>query len=220
MVSRVLAVEESDMELSRRANEIALQAIRANAEFGSTEAPAIAGQRTDDCLRRLEELFDHGLNDMELTRCAAAATYRANYYLHALLSYEEGMDQFLTALEEYPTRTRSKSKIIEAAVANLKAHGHPLVSGLVEVAQNTVSTLNASANSMRAKQKKAGIEMFACGLYEEKKPWVSRANARDRLWPQVQAEAVRLGTPLTDTSGPTTLYRWLSHYDKRTPSAS
>lgn len=209
------------MDLAQRAENIAMAAIKDHAGTGLRAlSPTAKAQRIEDCLDELTQLLDSELDSAGLIRFAAQATYRASMYKTATLAYEDSVDVFLTALEEQPTRGRSKTKIIKDAQQKLIRRGHPLISELVSGAQATVASLKASDNSKKGKAKNESLEAFAGQLFDAKKSWSSVANARDKLWPLVQAEATQRGKPLSELSGPTTLYRWLLKRNKRMPSTS
>lgn len=209
------------MELKKRLDDLALQAIKNSAGSGLRAISTVtADQRQIDCLDGMAALLQQELDLEALSRFAATAVYLSNYQLHRTLAYEKSIDDFLTAISVPPTRSRSKAIIIEEALLKLDRTGHSLVTVLVAGAQDTIRTLKASSNSRKSKSANASIEAFACQLYEAKEAWPSRSNARDKLWPQVQAEATRRGRALSTLSGPTTLYRWLSKSDKRRASAS
>ena len=209
------------MDLDQRADAIALAAIKDLAGLGLRALPpAERSQRLTDCLDELTLLLGRELDSADLLRFAAQASYRASMYKTATLAYEDSVDDFLTALEEPPTRGRSRAKIIKDAQQKLLRRGHPLIADLVSGAQATVASLKASDSSKKGKAKNASLEEFAGQLYAANPKWASVANARDKLWPKVQAEALRRGKPLTALTGPTTLYKWLLKRAKRIPSAS
>ena len=209
------------MDLTQRADDIALAAIKDIAGTGLRALPPAArSQRIADCLAELIRLLESELDSAGLLRFAVQATYRASMYKTAALAYEDSIDDFLTALDEPPTRGRSKTKIIKDAQQKLLRRGHPLISQLVNGAQATVASLKASDSARKGKAKTASLEEFAWQLYDANPKWASVANARDKLWPRVQAEALSRGKPLTVLTGPTTLYKWLLKRAKRIPSAS
>ena len=209
------------MDLAQRADDIALAAIKDNAKTGLRAlSPTEQDQILEDCLAELTQLLGKELDSDGILRFAVCATYRASMYKTATLAYEASVDDFLTALAEQPTRGRSKAKIIRDAQQKLLRRGHPLISELVSGAQATVASLKASDSSKKGKAKNASLEDFACQLFDANPKWVSVANARDKLWPKVRAEAVKRGKPLTDHTGPTTLYKWLLKRAKQIPPAS
>jgi hypothetical protein len=208
------------MDLAQRADNIAMEAVKDNAGTGLRALSSAArSQRMTDCLDELTRLLGSELDNDGILRFAAQAAIRASMYKTATLAYEDSVDDFLTALAERPTRGRSIAKIIKDAQQKLLRRGQPLIAELVNGAQATAVSLKASDSAYRGKTKTANLEVFAYKLYEAKQ-WLSRAEAARRLWPLVKAEGLRSGKPLSEITGPATLYGWLSKSDKRTSSAS
>ncbi len=203
-----------------QANAIAMRAVSDSAKTGLRAlSPNAKDQRLVDCLDELVNLISAGISPTEAATLAATATYSTNLYHHALLAYENSMDEFLTAIGEVPTRQRSKPKIIDVALRRLRNRGHPLVSILVEQAQATVPTLRASASGKKGKQTSQAVKAYAIKLFTAR-DWnnISVSAVRHRLWPQVRAEAARLKWVVSDERGLINLYKWLLEYNKQYPA--
>jgi hypothetical protein len=74
--------------------------------------------------------------------------------------------------------------------------------------------LAAKKGGEASAQKSRALKALTIRLYEAGGEWTSLSKARDEIWPQVKAEAVGLGRPMTDSRGPKTVYDWLREYKK------
>lgn len=208
------------MDLAQRADDIALAAIKDIAGTGLRALPPAArSQRLTDCLAELTRLLGKELDRDGLLRFAAAAIYRANYNLAGLLAYQNSLDVFLTELETADQGRKRRTDKIKVAIAKLQRQGHPLVSIAIERAQAAGASLSASSGGSKGKAKTNQVRDYAIQRYRQGK-WANPSQARHALWPDVQKEAKRLGTALSETRGPITLYEWLRKAKKSTTSTS
>lgn len=204
------------MNIRKRADQIALKAIKENLKTGLRRPPGDPETRTADCLEELKELLASNLDASELSAHAAAAIYRANYFEEKAVSFDAAISDFLDTVRLVESKAIT-AKSLRAAVAKLHRQ-HPIVGIAVDLGQRVEKTLSASAASKKGKEKANQIKDYAIGLFRSG-TWKNPSQARHALWPQVRAKAIELGKPLTDTQGPETLYQWLLAH-KSTPSAS
>ena len=208
------------MDLAQQADNIAMTAITENAGTGLRAlSPTAREQRVHDCLDELTQLLGSELDSDGLLRFAAAATYRANYNLACLLTYQNSLDLFLTELDAADKGGKGRTEKIKVGIAKLRRQGHPLVSIAIARAQAAGASLSASSSGSKGKAKTNQVRDYAVRRYLQGK-WANPSQARHALWPDVQAEAKRLGTALSVTRGPITLYEWLRKAKKSTTSTS
>lgn len=208
------------MDLDQRADAIAMQAVKDVAGTGLRAlSPSDRTQRIVDCLDTLSRLLESELDSGDLARFAAAALYRANYCLDRLLAHENSLDVFLTEIEQANQGRTGRTAKINAALAKLNRHGHPLVSVAIERGQAIGASLRASEGGRRGKAKTNAVHAYAVRRYLEGK-WKNPRQASLALWSDVQEEAKRLGTALSVDRGPSTLYGWLLKAKKNTTSTS
>ncbi|MDB5743066.1 MAG: hypothetical protein JWR68_1381 [Polaromonas sp.] len=89
----------------------------------------------------------------------------------------------------------------------LLRHSHDMTDILTEKIEEAPKHFAQSGGKANADRYKP-IEDYALKLYGEK-TWKSISQARREIWPKVKVEAKRLGRPMSEETGPETLYKWL-----------
>jgi hypothetical protein len=136
---------------------------------------------------------------------------KENEMLCSHLNNELSHAELFSLNEENPNITaHTKVGIAEWLIKNGRAgpSSNSFMNGL------SASKKIAAKNSANVRtQKYKAVRDFAVDEFL-KGSWKNLAQARDALWPKVQAEARRRNTNLTDLSGPSTLYKWLRDLKK------
>lgn len=166
-----------------------------------------------ECLEQLTDLLTTELSGSELARFAAGATYKANLHIAQADNFTEALSTLLEAI-----KSDDSPQNLRKALTKLEKE-NPVVCVGVDLGQIIGRTLKASDAGKKSKTKIELVKAYAIDLFAAG-AWKSTRKARDELWPQVQAEAKRMGWAVTTTQGPETLYQWLLEHKKSTPSAS
>lgn len=208
------------MDLQERAEEIALLAIRAKAR---TALRLPYGQESPDgyvCLDQIGELLESELEPCEVTKYAAACTYRAVYHEQRVKTLLKLLGEIVDTIDVAEIGAGGTVNDAVTALREIVTQGHPLISSAVDFGRQIERKVKASASSRKSKEKMEVVKNFALQLYKDGAGnWKNPSQARRRLWPQVLEKANLVGWKVSETEGPETLYKWLRDCKKSTPSA-
>lgn len=201
------------MDIQARADAIALIAVKNTLKKTLRQPPGLPFLSAAECVEQLTDLLAAELKASELARFAALATYQVNLYREQANTFTAALSTLLESIQsdESPTNLRK-------VLAKLEKE-NPAVWVGVDLGQIIGRTLKASDAGKKSKTKIDLVKAYAIDLFAEG-TWKSTRKARDALWPQVVAEAKRVGWGVTTTQGPETLYQWLLEHKKSTSSAS
>lgn len=205
------------MNVKTRADELAITAVKNTLNTRLRRPSGLPFLSVTECVDQLTALLAAELDVLELARFAAVATYESNLFREQINS----LTAALSTLSDTVNSDESKdvrAKNFRKALVDLENH-NPVVWVGVDLGQIIGRTLKASDAGIKSKHKTMLVKAYAIELYLTGS-WKSMRQARDELWPQVQAKALNVGWAVTPTQGPETLYKWLRDHNKANPSAS
>lgn len=207
------------MDIQDRAEQIVRKAIAASGKYRlRLPPPEQAEKAKSDCIVEIAALIaQQGLTLEQAFVHAARATYRAVEAEGDRDRTREAMARMLDALDLAEAASTGTPDQARAALASL-AKQRTLISSAVEIGQAIHAKQRASAAGKARQKSSALLKAFAIEEYE-RGSWKSIRQARDALWPIVQAKAQEIGCPITATHGPETVYGWLLARNKSTRSA-
>jgi hypothetical protein len=195
------------MEIQARADAIALIGVKNTLKKTLRQPPGLPVLSMAECVDQLTELLTTELETVQLARFAAIATVQANLHREAENNLHTAFSALSAAIQSNESPQQLKQMIAKLEKEN------PVAWVGVDLGQIISRKLKASDASKRSKQKSALVKAYALDLFD-KGDWKSKSQARNSLWPKVQAEAKRVGWAITTTQGPETLYGWLLAHKK------
>ena len=205
---------EKRMSIQKAADQIVMDALDAGMRRGLRgQSPGEVEDRKAACIDRLKTLFLTE-NATALAVYASDATYRANLFGQIATDLRDILNKFVDQIAHLEEALPGDASVARDALSRLHLDGLSLVSRAVESGRILGLRVRASASGQMTRSPKRVVRDFAVQLYS-KGTWKNPSDARWKLWAVVQAEAKRLGCPLSETEGSVTLYRWLLAHNKK-----
>lgn len=195
------------MDIQERADAIAVIGVKNKLKKSLRQPTGLPHMSVAECLEQLTDLLTAELTVSELARFAAGATYKANLHMAQADNFTEALSTLLESI-----KSDDSPQNLRKALTKLEKE-NPVVWVGVDLGQIIGRTLKASEAGKKSKGKIELVKAYATGLYDTG-TWKSTRNARDQLWPQVLAEAKRVGWAVSLSEGPETLYKWLLEHKK------
>lgn len=195
------------MDIQARADAIAMIGVKNILKKTLRQPPVLPMLSMADCVDQLTDLLTTELTQTQLARFAAIATIQASLHREAANSFNQTLTSLAASVQANESPQNLKKMLAKLEKEN------PVAWVGVDLGQIIGRKLKASDASKQSKQKSALVKAYALNLFDAGN-WKSTSQASKRLWPEVLAEAQRVGWAVTATQGPKTLYQWLLDHKK------